>query len=432
MKIQFLIFLLSITIATFAQKHTQTFIATDIDNFWIAYDKIIATNDSVEQYHYLNNLYFEKASEGLKSLIEVRNYTHKEFLNAIINYPKFWQSLKPNTLNCKTLYPEIEADLNRFKEAYPNYKPSVVYFSIGAFRTGGTIQGNRVLMGAELALADNSTIIEELPKWRQPFFTEYSPRKNIALACTHEFIHTQQNDFVDNLLSYCLYEGVAEYISCKVTGKKSNSPAIEYGKLHEKAVVDKYIKDLFTISNNFNWLWGENTNEFKVRDLGYYIGYEICERYYNQATDKQLALKELIELDYTNEKEVERIVDITHFLPKTLEELYNDYDKQRPTVIDLTPFKNGSQDVKSGQVKITILFSEPLLKYNTSIDFGPLGKDYFPKIEPEKYFSEDGKSWTMEADLKPNQHYQILIGNNFRNENGIRLKPYLIDFKTTQ
>ena len=96
----------------------------------------------------------------------------------------------------------------------------------------------------------------------------------------------------------------------------------------------------------------------------------------------------------------------------------------------MVPFENGSQKVKSGLTKITILFSEPLVKYNTGLDFGPLGPEYFPTIKPERNFGEDGKSWTFEAVLKPNQHYQILIENNFRKENGVRLKPYLIDFKT--
>ena len=229
----------------------------------------------------------------------------------------------------------------------------------------------------------------------------------------------------------CLYEGVAEFISCKVTGSKSDAPAIEFGKANQKVVIDKFISDLFIMTNNYNWMWGENRNELLVRDLGYYIGYEISERYYNLSKNKAKAIKELIELDYTNEKEVERIVDLTKVLPKTLEELHLDYEKQRPTVIALTPFDNGSQTVKSGLTKITVIFSEPLLTYNTGLDFGPLGQDYCPKIKPERTFGEDGKSWTFEADLKPNKHYQILISNNFRKENGVRLKPYLIDFKTT-
>lgn len=425
-----LIFLFS-TKLIFAQEMKQVIVSSDIDNFWIAYDQIKLTNDSVKQYKFLKDLYLDKGTQGLKDIIEVRNYSEKDFINYINNSPKFWNSIRQNTLNVENSYPKINENIQKLKKLYPELKPATIYFTIGAFRTGGTTLGKNVLIGSELSLADKSTIVEELPAWRQAFYKNQNPLNELPLLCTHEYIHTQQNELVQNLLSMCLYEGVAEFVSCKATNTKSDAPAIEYGKNNTKMVVDKYVKDLFIITNNYNWLYGENRNEFKVRDLGYFIGYEICERYYNLSKDKAKAIKELIELDFNNENEVERIVDTTRLLPKTLEELYTDYENQRPRVITLYPFENGSQNVKSGLTKITITFSEPLLKHNTGIDFGPLGEEYCPSIKPEKYFSEDGKSWTFEADLQPNHHYQILISNNFRKENGVRLKPYLIDFKTS-
>ncbi len=429
-KLFFIILSLSVTTLSIAQEFKQKYVSTDIANFWTAYDQIVLTKDSSKQYKLLQELYLDKGSEGLKSLLEVRNYTDKDFIDAINKYPNFWTSIRSNTLKLETLYPNINSDIQKLKKAYPDLKPSTIYFTIGAFKTGGTTQGNKVLIGSELSLADKTTLVEELPNWRQPFYKIQNPINEIALLCTHEYIHTQQKEIVHNLLTMCLYEGIAEYISCKVTDKKSDAPAIEFGKANQKIVIDKFVSDLFIMTNNYSWLWGENRNELKVRDLGYYIGYEISERYYNLSVDKTKAIKELIELDFTNEKEVERIVDATKLLPKTLEELYSDYEKQRPTVVKMTPFENGSQVVKSGLTKITILFSEPLLKYNTGVDFGPMGEAYFPKIDLERVFSEDGKSWTFEADLQPNQHYQILITNNFRKEDGVRLKPYLIDFKT--
>lgn len=432
MKKAFLVLIISsLTTLSFAQKFNQTFVSTDIDNFWFAYDKIVLTKDSIKQYSLLKEFYINKGTEGLKSIMEVRNYTDKDFIDAINKYPNFWNSIRPNTLKAKSLYRKINIDIQKLKKAYPDLKHSTIYFTVGAFRTGGTTQGNKVLIGSEVSLADKTTVIDELPSWRQPFYQTQNPINEIALLCTHEYIHTQQKEIVHNLISMCLYEGVAEFISCKVTGKKSDAPAIEFGKANQKIVLDKFVSDLFLMTNNYSWLWGENRNDLKVRDLGYYIGYEISERYYNLSKDKTKAIKELIELDYTNEKEVERIVDITKLLPKTLEELNSDYEKQRPTVIQMTPFENGSQKVKTGLTKITIMFSESLLKHNTGVDFGPLGQEYFPKINPERVFGEDGKSWTFEADLQPNQHYQILIDNSFRKDNGIRLKPYLIDFKTT-
>jgi hypothetical protein len=417
---------------SYAQQRNQKIISSDIEHFWKAYDRIISTTDTLKQIEYLRTFYLNKASDGLKSMIEVRNYTEKEYLQWICSYPDFWKSIRHNTLNVSDNYPAILIDLQKVKDIYPSYHPTELYFVMGAFRSGGTTQANRILIGAELSLADKNTNIESFPSWRKSFYQNQNPKNELALLCAHEFVHTQQKELVENLLSMSLYEGVAEFVSCKATGKISSTPAVEYGKANEKLVVNKFVQDLFLNSNEFNWLYGENRNELKIRDLGYYIGYEISERYYNLSKDKSLAIKELIELDYTNESEVERIVNSSKLLPKTLEELYIDYDKLRPRVIQMIPFENGSKTVKPGLTKITIHFSEPMLTYNTGVDFGPLGKDHFPALKPERVFSSDGKTWTFEAELMANQHYQILISNNFRLPNGIRLKPYLIDFYTTE
>ena len=181
----------------------------------------------------------------------------------------------------------------------------------------------------------------------------------------------------------------------------------------------------------YNWMWGQNRNELKERDLGYYVGYRICESYYNRSKDKKKAIKEMIGLDYSDDKAVERFVDQSGFFSKSIKMIHADYEKRRPTVISITPFENGNKKVKPGRVTITVQFSKPLDKGRTGIDFGPLGESSCPKIMPERAWSEDGKSWTFTAELKPNQHYQILISNNFRLETGERLKPYLIDITTT-
>ncbi len=427
-----ILLILSFTTHLFAQKFKQTFVSDDISNFWDAYDKINTTKDSVLQREILKELYLDKGTQGLKSIIEVRNYTEKDFIDGILKNPKFWNSIRPNTLKVKNLYQEINADIKNLKKAYPDLKPSTIYFTIGAFRTGGTTQGNKILIGSELSLADKTTIVDELPSWRQAFYKMQNPIQEIALLCTHEYIHTQQQEIVENLLSMCLYEGVAEFVSCKATGKKSDAPAIEFGKTNQKIVVDKFVEDLFVMTNNYSWLWGENRNELKVRDLGYFIGYEICERYYNLSKDKKKAIKELIELDYNNEKEVERIVNLTHLLPKSLEELYNDYERQRPTVVSISQFENLSQKVKSGIIQISITFSEEMNTKQRGFDFGPLGESYSYKFKQLIGWSNDNKTISIEVEVEPNKQYQALLTNKFRSKKGVTLKPYLIDFKTIE
>ena len=426
-----LMLLISLT-NSFAQKRKPAFVSTDIDNFWMAYHKIIAAKDSIKQYNLLNEFYLNKATPGLKSIIQARGYTTTDFINMMTRYPKFWASIKSNTINVKNQYGKIAADLNKLKKAYPDLKPATIYFTMGAFRTNGTVDGNKILIGSELSLADKNTIISELPDWRQPFYKSQNPINEIGLLCTHEYVHTQQKELVENLLSMCLYEGVAEFISCKVTGKKSASPAIEFGKTNEKKVVEKFVSDMFTMTNNYNWIWGENKNELKIRDLGYYIGYEICERHYNQSPDKQKAIKELIELDYHDDKKVENMVNNSKLFPKSLKELNLDYESQRPTVISLAPFDNGSQKVKPGSIVISITFSEAMDINYRGFDYGPLGERHIYKFKKLIGWSNNDRTITLEVEVDPNKEYQATITNNFRSKKGFELKPYLIDFKTNE
>jgi hypothetical protein len=424
------LFFLCISMYAISQGNEQEFIKSDIANFWEAYDKINSTKDTTAQREYLKKLFIDRGTPGLKGMMEVRNYTENEYLGYITSNPEFWSSIRGNTNSVEMVYPEIRSALQKLKEHYPRLAPVPIYFTIGAFRSGGTTHGQKVLIGSELSLADANVKTGELPDRLKWFFKSYKPRQNIALLCVHEYIHTQQKPSGGNLLSDCLREGIAEFVSCNVTGLRSNSPAIEFGKANRELIVSQFNKDLFLMSNNSNWLWGENRNHLKERDLGYYIGYEMAERYYQKSINKTNAIRHLIELDFTNETSVEELVDASGLLPKKLDELYEDYQKQRPTVIKITPEINGAKKVRPGLTKITIEFSEPLNGYNTGIDFGPLGADYFPKLNPSRVWSADNKSITIEADLKPGRQYQFLIDNTFRKQDGVRLKAYLLDFVT--
>ncbi len=420
--------LLLLTITNFLLGQNQAFVSSDIDNFWIAFDKIASTKDTSLQRKYLKELYIDKGSLGLQSLMEVRNYTDIELLNSILAYPNFWNSLRTNSLNAKQLYPEIETDISNLKKLYPSLKPSTIYFLMGAFRTGGTTQKDRVLIGSELSLCDESTIVTEHPEYRQNFYKNYQPKKNIALLCTHEYIHTQQHEPTDNLLSWCVYEGVAEFVSCLATSKKSNSPSIDFGKANQERVFKKFSEELF-FPSWYDWLWGENSNELKERDLGYYIGYEICERYYQLSSDKQKAIKELIELDYSNEKELERIVDATKVFSDSLKTMWENYNKKRPTVLSVEPIKNNKK-LKPGLVQISITFSEPMDTTFRGFDLGPLGEKHVYKFKRVVGWTNNDRTFTMEVEVDAKQKYQTYITSSFRNKQGIRLKSYLIEFET--
>lgn len=415
------------------KKQGDKIVTTDIIHFWEAFDKITTTQDSGLQHKYLDSLYFAKGTAGLEGIRQARNYTAEDYITTINRYPKFWTSVRNNTLKADNYRKDIQAGIEKFRNLYPEAKPRKIYFTIGAMRTGGTYLDSLILIGSEMAFADSKTVASELPeesrKGRQAYFDQ-NPIDDVVFLTIQEFVHTQQNPFVDNLLSYCLHEGVGDFVANTVLELDPKVPAIAYGRQNE-AVRERFEREMFYINNRNKWLWSDAPNDFGVRDLGYYIGYQICENYYSQSENKEEAITTMIELDYENESQIEDFVHKADFFSASLDELHQNFENGRPTVLGIKQFENKSKNVDPNIAQITVEFSRALNGHNTGVDFGDLGQDAFPKNDINgRFWSEDHTSWTMTVALEPNKTYQILISNNFRTEDGIPLKPYLIAFKT--
>lgn len=417
---------------TFGQDLNKQIVIADIENFWIAYDQISKSTDSLERIKLINELYIDKATEGLKGLISVRRYQDYEFVSNMLNYPGFWNSIRDNSSYLLTNTAQMEKYLAKLKEVYPELKPANIYFSIGAFRTGGTYEGNKVLLGAEYMLVQKNTIIDELPEHIQNALKEYAPY-DIPLTAIHEYIHTQQKSWESqSIIHLCVAEGVAEFISTLIT-EKPLSPPVNFGKQNADKVLERYMVEIFRDEYVWNWLWSKNQNELKINDLGYYIGYEICERYYNNALDKKKAIKDLIELDYSNEEAFAHLVDGTKFLPMTLKEIGIKYESMRPTVKRIVEFDNDSKKVSSKFTTITIEFSEPMSSCCRSFDFDETAGVERLIIKKHIGWSDDKMRYAIEVeDLVPNTTYGLIISNFAKEDGGNRLAPYTIRFTTKE
>ena len=415
----------------FSQGKTN-FVTADIDNFWTAYDKITATKDSVQQYDYINRLFIGNGSLGLKAIMQLGRYTDKSYINAINNYPLFWNSIRENTLKAHGIAKDIENDVLKVKMLYPNLKPAKIYFTIGALNRSGTTMDSMVLIGSEIAFGDKKTITTELPKaytHLRPYFDRNSLNVLVFLN-VHEYIHTQQKTTIGNtLLAQCVLEGVAEFVTIKATKKQSPLPCLKYGKENYEKVREKFATQMFNTSNGF-WLYENADNEFKVRDLGYYVGYAICEKYYTKAKNKIQAIKEMIELDYNNETELKKFVEKSDYFTKIFDSLKMQYDKSRPIVTSIKQFQNGNQNVKPSLKQITLTFSTAMNKEERGFDFGPLGENNVLRVKKVIGFSDDGKSFTFEVELDPKKRYQSIVSDRFETADGVKLKPFLIDFMT--
>ena len=412
----------------------QEIVTEDIDRFWTMYDQVVVEKDTLKQLELVQKLYIQKGTPGLDGIMRARRYTDQEYRYAITHYPKFWQSIRANTLKSKQFSNDIKLAVKKLKNIYPDLKPVNIYFEIGVLRTGGTTIDGMLLIGSEIALADKLTITNEFED-RYPHLRTYfdtAPITNVSFLNIHEYIHTQQKETIGNtLLAQTILEGVAEFLAEIALNQKSPNPQIDFGYKNEVQIKQAYTKEMFS-PNIYNWIMNDSKNEFGMRDLGYFVGYAICKKYYDQAKNKQLAVKEMIELDYNNPKKLIAFVEKTKYFSKSLNQYQLDFEQKRPKVLAIKEIKNGSQNIDPTTNTFTLTFSEAMHPDYRNFELGPLGEANLLKITKVIGFSEDKKSFTFEASLAPNQQYQLVVNYGFTSLNGYPLIPYLIDFKTSK
>lgn len=111
-------------------------------------------------------------------------------------------------------------------------------------------------------------------------------------------------------------------------------------------------------------------------------------------------------------------------------ELVQRFKAKQPYVLKLEPFANGDTSVDAATKEMKIFFSAPMNKKGYSISFGERGKDYSP-IVGVVGFSDDGTSFTLNLDMKPNHEYEFIITDrSFKSSEGYPLIPYEVKFKT--
>lgn len=302
--------------ATGATTPPQAVANEDIGRFWQAFDAINATTDPAERLHLIQTLYIDPGTPGLHALMAARRYTAQQYVDAIVRWPSFWRSVRPLTARAQPAVATLNTDVARFRRLYPALRPATITYAIGVLRTGGTTTGDKVLIGAELALGDETVDVSELPeplRMRLGIFFRSRPFANNAQNNIHEYVHTQQQETQGSLAQQVLREGVAELVAELITNRKPTLPLYSYGPAHAMAIRQRFRAEMRSKDYD-NWLWNSANNPFGVSDIGYYVGYRIARGYYDAARDKRLAVKQLIELHYDDPAAVDALIDRSGYL----------------------------------------------------------------------------------------------------------------------
>ncbi len=300
MKLFFSSFVIFTSVLCTAQS-TYRIITSDIDNFWSAYDSLIYAQTKEDSLSIIQVNYIDKATEEFKEFIKARNFTAKEYVRKIGAYSNFWRTIRANTENIQHRKSEITEVFNSLKQKLPDFKEPKVCFAIGCLRTGGTISGDLILIGSEIASSDDKVDVSELTPWLQSVMGNTG---DITSMIAHETIHIQQvNKVKYTLLTGTMAEGSSDFITQELLGRNINQLQYEYGLANECELKEEFWQDLKSDPKDYSkWIYNGTRSVGRPADLGYFIGFRIAESYYRKQTDKTEALKVLL-----NQKKYKKI-----------------------------------------------------------------------------------------------------------------------------
>lgn len=269
---------------------------SDLDNFWIAYDALESSKDSIQTFQ---ELYIDKASAEFEKFLELRNFNAKEYVDWIKASPKFWKTVRPLTIAVKDEKSEIDDIYAKMSDLYSDFQPPNICFAISPLRTGGTVSKGLILVGTEIAMVNpNFVDISEIGGFFQTYFQNSTGE--IAVMIAHELVHTQQpngDNENSSMLLQAITEGSADFIGTLLLGKQTMNKAVfEYGEKHEKQLWKEFKEDIEAGKGFDDTDWFYNYNSNRPADLGYYLGYQITESYYNNSDNKKQAIKEILEM----------------------------------------------------------------------------------------------------------------------------------------
>lgn len=353
--------------------NAQKIISSDINNFWTAYDSI--QKNKSNQGEILENLFLNKKTDGLKAFMEIKKFGKEDYLNVIEKYPGFWNSIRPKTLIDSKKIKTINSALRRFGKLYPNNSKGNIYYIIGALKSGGTTNKEDLLLGVEKIMGDKNTVVSEFENESLGKIFLFTTPTQLEQVTVHEFTHTFQKNGEVNVLSKAIKEGSCDFIAELALNKKFTAHYLDYGFKNYEKVRSDFKSEMFSKKLE-NWFYNSNA---KNPDLGYFVGYVISRKYYENSADKAAAIKNIIELDFNSEADVLQFLAASDYFEnkKSAGQILSEYKEHQPKLIKIIEFENGSQNVSADIKKIQIVFSEPMNE-KVSINFSKNGKEHFP------------------------------------------------------
>ena len=257
----------------------------DVALFWKAFDRWTSEGAKEDQLApILQGEYLDKGSAGVRDFTPNRIESADALAKKILEDRAYYENVRPYVDRILPLEPEIRKVYRQFSTMYPQAQFPALYFVVGRRNSGGMSSPRALIIGTEMFGSSTA---------RLPFDT-------MIPMVAHELMHFQQQTTAEKgagFLPSCLREGAADFLAEMLVGRHINEAIRGYGDQHERELWEKFQQDLRRPDGHRAWLYnGRDPNRKVPPDLGYYMGYRIAKSFWENAPDREAALRAIIEI----------------------------------------------------------------------------------------------------------------------------------------
>lgn len=255
----------------------------DAIRFYAIYDAAKGKPSVAQLQHYLDG-----GTPGLGELASLRRVTAQRIADQIAADPAMYAKAR----QCLSELPAVRARLVQvfatLQRLYPQARFPPVTIAVGRGKPVGLTSPGGVIIGLEALCAAD--------------FMNPNAQDRFVHVITHEYIHIQQTASTDfapddpaaTVLRLSLVEGIAEFVTELVSGNVGNGRHAQWTRGREAHIENAFALDMDS-TNLTPWVFNYQPGSNEPYDLGYWVGYRIAKAYYVQASDKHIAVRELLQ-----------------------------------------------------------------------------------------------------------------------------------------
>jgi hypothetical protein len=248
--------------------------------------------------------YLSPGTPGLQEFTALRMCNASALAQAIRSVPSFYRTILPQLRSISTgatTKGSIREAFARFATIYPRASFAPTTFIVGRLNTAGTIGKSGVLIGVEF-LGDGPGV--DHTGLNAGFVAGYLRTPDEApIVATHEQVHVQQRQAgalmaksVKTLLDQALMEGCADFVGELASGGNLNA-SIHAWAMPREAEVWRDFASQMQGTDVSRWLYNQGSaTPDRPGDLGYYVGYRICQSYWERMADRIQAVDDIVRM----------------------------------------------------------------------------------------------------------------------------------------